>query len=149
METFHSKTIMRFALPQDSDAPEELMAAFGTAGSLIQQSEFVHCRCRHAELDETAKDSASLADIDEESLAAAKQVQKELQKAMHAALSSNNGILIIPTMPGPPIQSRCATQVVLLTLYNSSSLPSVALSHCGYESLLVTQATASLLHYNA
>lgn len=93
-------------LLQDSDAPDELMSAFGTAASLIQQSEFLHGRSRHAELDETARDSAGMADIDEESLAAAKQVQKELQKAMHAALSSNNGILIIPTMPGPPIQQR-------------------------------------------
>lgn len=95
-------------LRQESDAPEQLMSAFGTAANLIQQSQFVHCRCRHAQLDETSRDSASLAEVDEESLAAAKQVQKELQKAMHAALSANNGILIIPTMPGPPIQRRYA-----------------------------------------
>ena len=95
-------------LLQESDSAEQLMSAFGTAANLIQQSQFVHCRCRHAHLDETSRDSASLAEVDEESLAAAKQVQKELQKAMHAALSANNGILIIPTMPGPPIQRRYA-----------------------------------------
>lgn len=98
---------------QESDAPELLMSAFGTAAALIQQSQFMHCRSRHAELDETSRDSASLAAIDEESLAAAYQVQKELQKAMHGALSANNGMLIIPTLPGAPIQCRYATMLLL------------------------------------
>ena len=123
---------------QESDAPEQLMAAFGTAAALIQQSQFAHCRCRHASLDTTSQDSASsLGEVDEESLAAAKQVQKELQKAMHAALSANNGILIIPTLPGPPIQRRyapcngppcwCCCDAVMMCML--PSLPTASVGH--------------------
>lgn len=98
---------------QESDSAEQLMAAFGNAGTLIQQSEFVRCRAEQSELvqadADTAyqEDAAVIADVDPDLLAAAKQVQAELHRAMHAALSSSNGFLIIPTLPGPPIHHRC------------------------------------------
>ena len=96
------------ACKQGSDSAEELMAAFGNAAALIQQSEFVRCQSEQADADVAFQedDDAGVCEVDAESLAVAKQVQAELHRAMHAALSTNNGFLIIPTMPGPPIQSR-------------------------------------------
>lgn len=83
------------------------MSAFGTAAGLIQQSEFVRCQSEVAQPDTSLQEAGNdRFAVDTESLEAAKQVQAELHRAMHAALSSNNGYLIIPTMPGPPIQRR-------------------------------------------
>ncbi len=92
---------------QESDSAEQLMSAFGTAAGLIQQSEFVRCQSEQAGPNTALQEgSVGTAEVDAESLAAAKQVQTELHRAMHAALSSNNGYLIIPTLPGPPIHCR-------------------------------------------
>lgn len=92
---------------QDADSAEQLMSAFGTAAGLIQQSEYVRCQSEQAGPNTSLQEAGSgIAEVDAESLEAAKQVQTELQRAMHAALSTNNGYLIIPTMPGPPIQRR-------------------------------------------
>ena len=100
------------ACKQESDSAEQLMAAFGKAATLIQHSEYVRCRAEQAEqtLDGAdvafQEDAAGVSDVDADSLTAAKQVQAELHRAMHAALSTSNGFLIIPTLPGPPIQPR-------------------------------------------
>ena len=100
------------ACMQESDSAEQVMAAFGKAATLIQHSEYVQCRAEQAgqtqDDEEIAfrRDAVGVADVDADSLAAAKQVQAELHKAMHAALSSSNGFLIIPTIPGPPIHQR-------------------------------------------
>lgn len=100
------------ACKQESDSAEQLMAAFGKAATLIQHSEYVRCRAEQAG---QARDDADVAfqedavgvtDVDADSLAAAKQVQSELHRAMHAALSTSNGFLIIPTIPGPPVLQR-------------------------------------------
>ena len=88
------------------------MAAFGNAATLIQHSEFVQCRAEQAEQAQAdadvafQEDATGVSHVDADSLAAAKQVQAELHRAMHAALSTSNGFLIIPTMPGPPIPRR-------------------------------------------
>ena len=88
------------------------MAAFGKAGSLIQHSEFARCRAEQAAQVHVDADTAFQEDtvgvfaVDADSLAAAKQVQAELHRAMHAALSTSNGFLILPTMPGPPVHHR-------------------------------------------
>lgn len=100
------------ACKQESDSAEQLMAAFGKAATLIQHSEYVRCRAEQAgQIQDDAdgafqEDAVGVADVDADSLAAAKQVQAELHKAMHAALSTSNGFLIIPTIPGPPIHQR-------------------------------------------
>lgn len=86
----------------ESDSAEQLMSAFGTAAGLIQQSEFLQCQSQQAG-PHTALQQNGISEVDAESLAAAKQVQAELHRAMHAALSTNNGYLIIPTMPSSPI----------------------------------------------
>ena len=92
---------------QDADSAEQLMSAFGTAAGLIQQSEYVRCQSEQAGPNTSLQEAGSgIGEVDAESLEAAKQVQAELHRAMHAALSTNNGYLIIPTMPGPPIQRR-------------------------------------------
>ncbi|KAL3142976.1 Amidase 1 [Trebouxia sp. C0009 RCD-2024] len=99
----------------ESDSAEQLMAAFGKAGTLIQQSEFARCRAEQAEQvqanADTAfqEDAASVPEVDADSLAAAKQVQAELHRAMHAALSTSNGFLILPTTPGPPVHHSAST----------------------------------------
>ena len=83
------------------------MAAFGNAAALIQQSEHVRCQSEQADADVAfQEDDTGVSEVDAESLAAAKQVQAELHTAMHAALSTNNGFLIIPSLPGAPIQQR-------------------------------------------
>ena len=88
------------------------MAAFGKAATLVQHSEYVRCRAEqagqtHDDADVAfQEDAVGVSDVDTESLAAAKQVQAELHRAMHAALSTSNGFLIIPTIPGPPIHQR-------------------------------------------
>lgn len=88
------------------------MAAFGKAGTLIQQNEFARCRAEQAEQvqgnADTAfqEDTARVSGVDGDSVAAAKQVQAELHRAMHAALSTSNGFLILPTIPGPPVHHR-------------------------------------------
>lgn len=100
------------ACKQESDSAEQLMAAFGKAATLIQHSEYVRCRAEqggqtHDDADVALQEDAiGVSDVDADSLAAAKQVQAELHKAMHAALSTSNGFLIIPTIPGPPIHQR-------------------------------------------
>ena len=92
---------------QEADSAEQLMSAFGTAAGLIQQSEYVRCQSEQAGPNTSLQEAGSgIGEVDAESLEAAKQVQAELHRAMHAALSTNNGYLIIPTMPGPPIQRR-------------------------------------------
>ncbi|DBB16628.1 TPA: Amidase 1 [Trebouxia sp. C0006] len=89
----------------EADSAEQLMSAFGTAAGLIQQSEYVRCQSEQAGPNTSLQEAGSgIGEVDVESLEAAKQVQAELHRAMHAALSTNNGYLIIPTMPGPPIQ---------------------------------------------
>ena len=94
---------------QEADSAEQLMSAFGTAAGLIQQSEYVRCQSEQAGPNTSLQEAGSgIGEVDVESLEAAKQVQAELHRAMHAALSTNNGYLIIPTMPGPPIQRRQA-----------------------------------------
>lgn len=94
---------------QEADSAEQLMSAFGTAAGLIQQSEYVRCQSEQAGPNTSLQEAGSgIGEVDAESLEAAKQVQAELHQAMHAALSTNNGYLIIPTMPGPPIQRRQA-----------------------------------------
>lgn len=94
---------------QEADSAEQLMSAFGTAAGLIQQSEYVRCQAEQAGPNTSLQEAGSgIGKVDAESLEAAKQVQAELHRAMHAALSTNNGYLIIPTMPGPPIQRRQA-----------------------------------------
>lgn len=94
---------------QEADSAEQLMSAFGTAAGLIQQSEHVRCQSEQAGPNTSLQEAGSgIGEVDAESLEAAKQVQAELHRAMHAALSTNNGYLIIPTMPGPPIQRRQA-----------------------------------------
>ncbi|KAA6429725.1 MAG: hypothetical protein FRX49_00159 [Trebouxia sp. A1-2] len=93
----------------EADSAEQLMSAFGTAAGLIQQSEHVRCQSEQAGPNTSLQEAGSgIGEVDAESLEAAKQVQAELHRAMHAALSTNNGYLIIPTMPGPPIQRRQA-----------------------------------------
>lgn len=88
------------------------MAAFGKAATLIQHSEYLRCRAEQAQQTQDdadvafQEDAVGVAVVDADSLAAAKQVQAELHRAMHAALSTSNGFLIIPTLPGPPIQLR-------------------------------------------
>ena len=105
---------------QESDSAEQLMSAFGTAAGLIQQSEFVQCQSQQAG-PHTALQQNGISEVDAESLAAAKQVQAELHRAMHAALSTNNGYLIIPTMPSSPIHRRyvhvCASVLVMMYIY--------------------------------
>ena len=81
------------------------MAAFGKAARLIQHSEFARCQSEQAAAGDDLKLNGG-AEVDEKSLAVAKQVQTQLNRAMHAALSTSNGFLIIPTLPGPPIQRR-------------------------------------------
>lgn len=96
-----------FLHTQDADSAEQLMSAFGTAAGLIQQSEYARCQSEQAGPNTSLQEAGSgIGEVDAESLEAAKQVQAELHRAMHAALSTNNGYLIIPTMPGPPIQRR-------------------------------------------
>ena len=105
---------------QESDSAEQLMSAFGTAAGLIQQSEFLQCQSQQAG-PHTALQQNGISEVDAESLAAAKQVQAELHRAMHAALSTNNGYLIIPTMPSSPIHRRyvhvCASVLVMMCIY--------------------------------
>lgn len=100
------------------------MAAFGKAATLIQHSEYVRCRAEQADRTQDdadvafQEDAVGVSDVDADSLAVAKQVQAELHRAMHAALSTSNGFLITPTLPGPPIQLRYlqadASQAVML-----------------------------------
>ena len=74
------------------------MAAFGTAATLIQQSEFTRCQSKRAEADVAfQEDITDVAEVDAESLAAAKQVQADMQKAIHAALSANLFLLLAVT----------------------------------------------------
>ena len=93
------------SLLQEADSAEELMVAFGKAARLIQRSEFARCQSEQAASGNDLQLNGG-AEVDEKSLATAKQVQTQLNKAMHAALSTSNGFLIIPTLPGPPIQQR-------------------------------------------
>lgn len=89
---------------QEEDSAAELMAAFGEAAILIQRSEYARCRSEEAGSDGVQQNGH--ADVDPKALAIAKQIQGELHRAMHAALSSNNGYLIIPTLPGPPLHRK-------------------------------------------
>jgi len=128
---------------QDADSAEQLMSAFGTAAGLIQQSEYVRCQSEQAGPNTSLQEAGSgIGEVDVESLEAAKQVQAELHRAMHAALSTNNGYLIIPTMPGPPIQRRQA--FALCTDQRRSWIIHAAMRHLCIH--LSSAAQSSCLH---
>jgi hypothetical protein len=128
---------------QDADSAEQLMSAFGTAAGLIQQSEYVRCQSEQAGPNTSLQEAGSgIAEVDAESLEAAKQVQAELHRAMHAALSTNNGYLIIPTVPGPPIQRRQA--FAFCTDQRCSRMINVAMRHLCIH--LSSAAQSSFLH---
>ena len=128
---------------QEADSAEQLMSAFGTAAGLIQQSEYVRCQSEQAGPNTSLQEAGSgIGEVDVESLEAAKQVQAELHRAMHAALSTNNGYLIIPTMPGPPIQRRQA--FALCTDQRRSWIIHAAMRHLCIH--LSSAAQSSCLH---